>query len=312
MVARRGGSAGDGDAMRQYLDEIGAHTLLSGPDEVRLGNVMAEGREAAERLATFGAMDERDRRKLQRLVDAGEGARDEFIKANLRLVVSVARRYQGNGLAMADLVQEGNIGLMRAVDKFDPNRGFKFSTYATWWIRQSIGRAIAESSRSIKVPAHVRESAPLVMKAMEKLGAVHDRRPTSAEVAADTGLTAERVELVLIHRADVVSLSTPVMEDDAELGDQLEDPTLETPFEVVLSHLERERLFKSLNRLNERERDVLRLRFGLDRGEEQTLAEIGDLFKLTRERIRQIEAKALTKLRHPCISGMRPTARTTA
>ncbi|MGE0309834.1 MAG: RNA polymerase sigma factor RpoD/SigA [Acidimicrobiia bacterium] len=298
--------------MRQYLDEIGAHTLLSGPDEVRLGNVMAEGREAAERLATFGAMDERDRRKLQRLVDAGEGARDEFIKANLRLVVSVARRYQGNGLAMADLVQEGNIGLMRAVDKFDPNRGFKFSTYATWWIRQSIGRAIAESSRSIKVPAHVRESAPLVMKAMEKLGAVHDRRPTSAEVAADTGLTAERVELVLIHRADVVSLSTPVMEDDAELGDQLEDPTLETPFEVVLSHLERERLFKSLNRLNERERDVLRLRFGLDRGEEQTLAEIGDLFKLTRERIRQIEAKALTKLRHPCISGMRPTARTTA
>jgi RNA polymerase sigma factor (sigma-70 family) len=298
--------------MRQYLDEIGAHTLLSGPDEVRLGNVMAQGREAAERLATFGAMDERDRRKLQRLVDAGEGARDEFIKANLRLVVSVARRYQGNGLAMADLVQEGNIGLMRAVDKFDPNRGFKFSTYATWWIRQSIGRAIAESSRSIKVPAHVRESAPLVMKAMERLGAVHDRRPTPAEVAADTGLTAERVELVLIHRADVVSLSTPVMEDDAELGDQLEDPTLETPFEVVLSHLERERLFKSLNRLNERERDVLRMRFGLDRGEEQTLAEIGDLFKLTRERIRQIEAKALTKLRHPCISGMRPTARTTA
>jgi RNA polymerase sigma factor (sigma-70 family) len=304
-VIDRGGRTGSdgGETLRRYLDEIGAHQLLTAQQEVELGRAMAAGLRAAATLAEAPARPATRRRELQRLVATGEQARATFIKANLRLVVSVARRYQGNGLAMADLIQEGNIGLMRAVEKFDPDRGFKFSTYATWWIRQAIGRAIAETSRTIKLPAHVRESAPLVLGSIERLGIVHDRVPTSAEVAADTGLTTERVELILIHRSDAVSLSSPVYDGDGELADHIEDTTAQTPDDHALAILDSEALSRSLQRLHQRERDVLRLRFGLDRAPEQTLAEIGERFELTRERIRQIEAKALTKLRHPCIAG---------
>jgi RNA polymerase sigma factor (sigma-70 family) len=306
-VIERGGrtSSDGGETLRRYLDEIGAHPLLNAPQEVELGRAMATGQQAATTLADGSTATPTRRRELRRLVAAGEHARATFIKSNLRLVVSVARRYQGNGLAMPDLIQEGNIGLMRAVEKFDPDRGFKFSTYATWWIRQSIGRAIAETSRTIKLPAHVRESAPLVLSSMERLRTTHDRVPTSAEVAADTGLTAERVELILIHRSDAVSLSSPVYDGDGELADHIEDPTVATPHDHAIAQLDSEALTRSLLRLHQRERDVLRLRFGLDRAPEQTLAEIGERFDLTRERIRQIEAKALTKLRHPCIAGKR-------
>jgi RNA polymerase sigma factor (sigma-70 family) len=309
MADGRGGPRAEGsDALRRYLDEIGAHPLLTGAEEIQLGKTIAAGRVAAESLSTASHRAE-NRRQLQALVEAGNTARTRFINANLRLVVSVARRYQGNGLSMPDLVQEGNIGLMRAVEKFDPDRGFKFSTYATWWIRQAIGRAIAETSRSIKIPAHVRECAPLVMRSAERLATLHDRTPTAAEIANDTGLTTERVELVLAHRADVLSLSSPIYDDaETELADNLEDATTETPFEQVTAGIERAALLQSLRRLNDRERAVLNLRFGLDRAAEQTLAEIGETFELTRERIRQIEAKALTKLRHPCIVGLRRAA----
>jgi RNA polymerase primary sigma factor len=295
-----------GDLLRRYLDEIGVHPLLNASEEVQLGRIIESGQQAAERLERGESIPKAERMRLQQRCDEAVAARKRFIQANLRLVVSVARRYQGHGLGLMDLIQEGNLGLMRAVEKFDHSKGFKFSTYATWWIRQAIGRAIADTSRTIKLPAHVRESAPLVMRSIEKLADGLDRKPTPVEVAADTGLTKERVELVLIHRNDVMSLSAPVHDDgEGELSEQIEDPTLDTPFDQVAASIDRIALGRSLDRLNEREKAVLVSRFGLDDGAEQTLAQIGERFDLTRERIRQIEAKALTKLRHPCIAGLR-------
>jgi RNA polymerase sigma factor (sigma-70 family) len=282
--------ANGGELLRRYLDEIGAHPLLTPADEERLGLSLERGR--------AGDATEAD---VARAVEA----RRCFIQSNLRLVVSVARRYESSGLPLLDLIQEGNLGLMRAVEKFDHRRGFKFSTYATWWIRQAIGRAIAESSRTIRVPAHVRENYALVDASTERLAATLDRVPTAAEVAADTGLTAERVELVRQHRSQLVSLSTRVAADsDTELSDLIEDTETEAPYEAAAAALEREALRIQLSRLSERERRVHSLRFGLDEPAPQTLAEIGVEFALTRERIRQIEARALGKLRHPSVARL--------
>jgi RNA polymerase primary sigma factor len=273
MALRSGGD--DGELLRRYLEEIGAHPLLTAGEETELGAVVRAG----------GAN--------------GEAARQRFIQSNLRLVVSIAKRYDGNGLTLLDLIQEGNLGLMRAVDKFDHEKGFKFSTYATWWIRQAIGRALADTSRAIRVPSHVRDTYSLIDQSTNRLASELDRRPTHDEVAADTGISAERVTLAQQHRRPLVSLSTP-MDDtgDVELGDLLEDDGAIAPYDAAASALERQALEVQLARLSPREQAVLRSRFGLD-ASPMTLAEIGEHYELTRERIRQIEARALGKLRHP-------------
>jgi RNA polymerase sigma factor (sigma-70 family) len=298
--AARGDEA---DLLRRYLDEIGAHPLLAAADEVTLAQAIVAARVAQEELdGTTERMPVARRRQLTATVTAGEAARRRFIQSNLRLVVSVARRYQSSGVALLDLIQEGNIGLMRAVEKFDHRRGFKFSTYATWWIRQAIGRAIADTSRTIRVPAHVRDQIVAVSRSAQRLRADLEREPTVEELAADTGLDPHRVEATQVHAADLLSLSAPTGEDgDGELGDLLADPTAEASFDRAAAGLDEHALRAVLSRLTPRERQVLSMRFGLDRSDApRTLADIGDGYKLTRERIRQIEAKALTKLRHPC------------
>ena len=294
-----------GELLRRYLDEIGAHPLLTSADEEALGRALDAGREAAVELEGTPRPGPRRRAELEEaLADAAE-ARRRFIQANLRLVVSVARRYESSGLALLDLIQEGNLGLMRAVEKFDHRRGIKFSTYATWWIRQAIGRAIAESSRTIRVPAHVRENYALIDASTERLAAALDRPPTPAEIARDTGLTEERVALVQRHRSQLLSLSTRLSVDsDTELADTIVDTEAAGPYDAAAAALEREALRAQLARLSERERRVLSLRFGLDEPGPQTLAEIGEEFDLTRERIRQIEARALGKLRHPSVARL--------
>ncbi len=297
-------SDAESELLKQYLDEIGKHPLLTAADERRLGSLIVEGRRAEERLHDGPVRSRSERRALQAAVDQAAAARRTFIQANLRLVVSVARRYQGAGLSLLDLVQEGNLGLMRAVERFDHTKGFKFSTYATWWIRQSIGRALADSSRTIRVPSHVRDLYSLIDQSTDRLAKDLDRTPTVEEVAAHSGVPAERVALVRQHRRPLVSLSATLEHDgDTELGDLLADDTAVAPYEAAAAALERQALEVQLQRLPLRERTVLRRRFGLD-GAPETLAEIGEAMNLTRERIRQIEARALGKLRHPSVSRL--------
>jgi RNA polymerase primary sigma factor len=298
-------SSAGGELLRRYLDEIGAHPLLTSADEEALGRALESGRAATVELDATPRPNARRKVQLETiLVDAAD-ARRRFIQANLRLVVSVARRYESSGLALLDLIQEGNLGLMRAVEKFDHHRGFKFSTYATWWIRQAIGRAIADSSRTIRVPAHVRENYGVIDASPERLAVALDRQPTAAEIAHDTGLTQERVELVQRHRSHLLSLSMRLSSDsDTELADTIVDSEATAPYDAAAAALEREALRVQLGRLSERERRVLSLRFGLDEPGPQTLAEIGEEFELTRERIRQIEARALGKLRHPSVARL--------
>ena len=300
-MAPRSGDA-ESELLRQYLDDIGTYPLLNADDERRLAAIIVESRVAQERLDTDPAPKGRERTELNRVVRAGDAARAEFIQCNLRLVVSVARRYEGAGLGLLDLIQEGNLGLMRAVEGFDHQKGFKFSTYATWWIRQSIGRALADSSRTIRVPSHVREVYSLIDQSTDKLAAELDRQPTVEEVAELSGVSAERVALVRQHRRPLVSLSTPLdAEGETELGEIIPDEGAISPYEAAAAALEKRALTEQLRRLEEREEEVLRARFGID-GVPLTLAEIGDKMGVTRERVRQIEARALGKLRHPSVS----------
>ena len=300
-MATRPGDA-ESELLRQYLDDIGTYPLLTADDERRLAAVIANARVAQDRLDTEPAPKGRERTELNRAVRAGDAARAEFIQCNLRLVVSVARRYEGAGLGLLDLIQEGNLGLMRAVEGFDHQKGFKFSTYATWWIRQSIGRALADSSRTIRVPSHVREVYSLIDQSTDKLAAELDRPPTVEEVAELSGVSPERVALVRQHRRPLVSLSTPLdAEGETELGEIIPDDGAVSPYEAAAAALEKRALSEQLRRLEEREEEVLRARFGID-GVPLTLAEIGDKMGVTRERVRQIEARALGKLRHPSVS----------
>jgi len=275
-MALRGGDTGGDETLRRYLDEIGAHPLLTAADERALAADIATGSEATAAIA-----------------------RRRFIQGNLRLVVSVARRYEGHGLPLLDLIQEGNLGLIKAVERFDHTKGFKFSTYATWWIRQAIGRAVNDTSRTIRVPSHVREQYTLIDHSTTRLWEQLDRQPTSDEVAADTGIAAERIRLVRQHRQNMMSLSAPVGDDgESVMGDFVVDDHAIAPFDAALNTLESQALHAQLGRLTERERSVLAARFGIG-ATPQTLSEIGDALALTRERIRQIEARALGKLRHP-------------
>ena len=298
----RGSGDAESELLRQYLDDIGTYPLLTAEDERRLAAVILESRFAQERLDTDPAPKGRERAEVMRKIRAGDDARAEFIQCNLRLVVSVARRYEGSGLSLLDLIQEGNLGLIRAVEGFDHQKGFKFSTYATWWIRQSIGRALADSSRTIRVPSHVREVYSLIDQSTEKLAAELDRQPTIEEVAELSGVSPERVALVRQHRRPLVSLSSPLdNEGDTELGEIIPDDGAVSPFEAAAAALEKRALVEQLRRLEEREEEVLRARFGLD-GHPLTLSEIGERMGVTRERVRQIEARALGKLRHPSVS----------
>jgi RNA polymerase sigma factor (sigma-70 family) len=289
------------DLTRRYLAELGSYPLLTADDEARLAQAIAEGRDAQEALATRVVTSRRERSRLQASVVAAADARRRFIQSNLRLVVSIAKRYQTPSMSLLDLIQEGNLGLMRAVEKFDHRKGFKFSTYATWWIRQAIGRGIADKGRTIRLPSHLMDTLATLSRSSSVLLKALGREPTAAELSADTGIAIDKVESALRAAPDLVSLSAAVGDEgDHELGDLLADPASEAPFDAAAAAIERDDLRSLLGHLDEREREILSLRFGLDNDRPLTLDEVGRRFNLTRERIRQIEAKALTKLRHPC------------
>ena len=302
MAARRS-TAGREDTgeIRQYLEQVRAVPLLTAQEEDELGELVRLGREAAATLEGDAELTVAERRRLIAAVRNGATAKDKFVRANLRLVVWVARRYRSASLPLADLVQEGNLGLMRAVDSFDSRKGFTFSTYATWWIRQRIGRALADTSRTIRVPGHVAEALTVLGRISAELLEQLGREPTPAELATASGFTIERVVAALRAEPDLVSLSVGVGEDGTELLDLLADPGAVVPEDAAVIAVESAALRLSLERLRERERQVLELRYGFEDGSPRTLEEVGKRFAVTRERARQIEAKALTKLRHPCV-----------
>ncbi|MET8580647.1 RNA polymerase sigma factor [Streptomyces collinus] len=298
LAARADTGGPSADLFRQYLREIGRIPLLTAAEEVELARRVEAGLFAEEKLAGTPDLDSRLAHDLDRLVVMGRMAKRRLIEANLRLVVSVAKRYVGRGLTMLDLVQEGNLGLIRAVEKFDYARGYKFSTYATWWIRQAMSRALADQARTIRVPVHVVELINRVVRVQRRMLQERGYEPTPEEVAAHLELAPERVGEVLRLAQEPVSLHAPVgEEDDVALGDLIEDGDAASPVESAAFLLLREHLEAVLSTLGERERKVVQLRYGLADGRPRTLEEIGRLFGVTRERIRQIESKTLNKLR---------------
>ncbi|HLT17223.1 MAG TPA: RNA polymerase sigma factor RpoD [Acidimicrobiales bacterium] len=300
----RGGSSAD--PVRMYLREIGRVPLLTAAEEVEYSRRIEAGNEAAARLADLSAADQLDelsfeeRRALQRTVRRGDDAREVLIEANLRLVVSIAKRYVGRGMQFLDLIQEGNLGLMRAVEKFDYTKGFKFSTYATWWIRQAITRSIADQARTIRIPVHMVESINRVHRVQRQMVQQLERDPTVDELAAEVGMTPERVREIQRISLDPLSLDSPVgEEDDSYLADFIKDDGAEEPDDVATRQMLQNEVRNVLGELNDREKDVVVMRFGLDDEQPRTLEEVGRHFGVTRERIRQIESKTLAKLRHP-------------
>jgi RNA polymerase primary sigma factor len=303
--ADRSGS-GSADPVRVYLKEIGRVSLLTGMEEVTLAKRIEAGGQAAVRLAELeaaGRIDELElvaRRRLERTSRDGERAKSELIQANLRLVVSIAKRYVGRGMHLLDLIQEGNLGLMRAVEKFDYTKGFKFSTYATWWIRQAITRAIADQARTIRIPVHMVESINKVHRIQRQMMQELEREPTVEELAAKVDMTPDRVREIMRISQDPLSLDSPVGEtDDSQLSDFIEDTQADAPAEMAARNMLGKAVVEALSELSDREKEVVRLRFGLDDGQARTLEEVGKEFGVTRERIRQIEAKTLAKLRNP-------------
>jgi len=295
-------AAGVGDSVRLYLQEIGETDLLTMQEEVWLAKRMDRGKKAEQGLLD-PLLSAADRAALDADKLDGELARSHLIQANLRLVVSVAKKYVGRGLSFLDLIQEGNIGLMKATDKFDYTRGFKFSTYATWWIRQAITRAISDQSRTIRLPVHVGETINRVKKTGHRLQQILEREPTQEEIARAMDISDDKVRQVLDVSRHPVSLEAPVGQDgDAFLGDFIEDETMPQPLELASQELLKSQIGDALEKLTERERKIIVLRFGLEDGRFRTLEEVGREFGITRERIRQIEAKALRKLRHPSYS----------
>jgi RNA polymerase sigma factor (sigma-70 family) len=300
MVVGKERSAGDQDLVRTYLDGIGRYPLLTKEDEIALAKRIEAGREAELELESGLPIPAAGIRELRRASREGHAASEEFVKSNLRLVVSVAKRYQSPEMPLLDLIQEGNLGLMHAVEKFDWRKGFKFSTYATWWIRQSIGRGIDNSARTVRLPVHAGDQIRRVLRAKAQIEGETGRSPTAAELAEQLQIPEGDVASLMRHVLEPVSLATPVGSDgETELGDVVADTTAPSPFDLVAGNLLGEEVEKLLSRLGQREREILRLRYGLDRGEPRTLEEVGDALNLTRERIRQIERSALAKLRQP-------------
>jgi RNA polymerase sigma factor (sigma-70 family) len=288
------------DLVRLYLNDIGKHGLLTKDDEARLGQCIEKGKAARDEILEGKDLTAARKRQLRKDVRDAEEATQVFIQSNLRLVVSIAKKYQASDLPLLDLVQEGNLGLIHAVEKFDYRKGFKFSTYATWWIRQAITRGIANTGRTIRLPVHAGDQLSRLKKARVNLELQLGRRPTVAELAIELDMPERQVAEILRYASEPVSLSDPLREDgDTELGDIIADRGAVSPFEAAAESLLPEEMVRLLAPLAEREREILRLRFGLDRGEPRTLEEVGESFNLTRERIRQIEARAMSKLRHP-------------
>jgi RNA polymerase primary sigma factor len=299
MASDRPPEAGSSDAVRMYLKEIGRVSLLSGDDERELAIRYEKGVLAAAELA-MAAKDDPERRRLKREMGDGEVAKAQLIQANLRLVVSIAKRYVGRGMQFLDLIQEGNLGLMRAVEKFDYSKGFKFSTYATWWIRQAITRAIADQARTIRIPVHMVEHMNRVLRVQRQLAQELEREPTIDEIAEKVALTPDRVRDIQRIAQDPLSLDSPLgEEDDSNLGDFIPDLAADAPADVATRMMLAAAVEEALDELSEREKEVVRMRFGLIDGQARTLEEVGKEFGVTRERIRQIEAKTLAKLRHP-------------
>ena len=287
------------DSVKLYLKSIGESKLLKADEEAIVANRIKEGREAAELLK-----DETDiekRKALAALVLDGENAEKELIEKNLRLVVSIAKKYSGRGLDFQDLIQEGNIGVIKAVEKFDPSKGFKFSTYATWWIRQSITRAIADQARTIRIPVHMVETMNKLTRIQREMVQILGRDPLPEEIAEKMGdITAKKVEEIQLMSFDTTSLETQIGDEgDTTLGDFVEDKNAISPEQYAYREQLKESLRDVLSTLTEREENVIRMRFGLDNGQPMTLEEVGQKFGVTRERIRQIEAKAIRKLKHP-------------
>jgi RNA polymerase sigma factor (sigma-70 family) len=286
-----------------YLADIGRHPLLSKSDEAGLAQVIELAREARERLASETGLSAAQRRILKRQITDGDVATERFVQANLRLVVSIAKKYQASGMPLLDLVQEGNLGLIHAVEKFDWRKGFKFSTYATWWIRQAVTRGIANSARTIRLPVHANDHVTRFRRVADDLRSDLGRAATNSELAEAMGLTDEKFGEVLSYVRQPMSLSAYVSDEgDTAIGDLVADPDAVCPASAAVAAALAGEVDKVLVPLTDRERAVLRLRFGLDSGEGRTLEEVGLEFDLTRERIRQIEARALSKLRHPAFA----------
>lgn len=289
------------DHVKMYLKEIGKVNLLTPEEELSLAKRMADGETAKEQLEEIGEEIEEDTKKqIDLLIADGEKAKKSLAEANLRLVVSIAKRYVGRGMLFLDLIQEGNLGLIKAVDKFDYTKGYKFSTYATWWIRQAITRAIADQARTIRIPVHMVETINKLVRVSRQLVQELGREPTPEELAKELNMPVDKVREISKISQEPVSLETPIgEEEDSHLGDFIPDEDAPAPSEAASFVLLKEQLGAVLETLSEREAKVLRLRFGLDDGRARTLEEVGKEFDVTRERIRQIEAKALRKLRHP-------------
>ena len=299
----RGGSALPGDPVRLYLKEIGRVSLLTAEEEVDLAKRIEAGLAATALLRGAAGLDARRRLELRRIERGGQFARRRLVESNLRLVVSIAKRYVGRGLLFLDLIQEGNLGLIRAVEKFDYTKGYKFSTYATWWIRQAITRAIADQARTIRVPVHMVETINKLVRTQRELLQQLGREPTMDEIGRKLEMRPERVEEILAIAQEPISLESPVgEEEDSSLGDFIEDADAVVPLDAATFNLLREQLAGVLDTLTERERKVVELRFGMVDGQPRTLEEVGAAFGVTRERIRQIESKTLSKLRHPARS----------
>ena len=287
------------DTVRMYLKEIGRVNLLNVDDERRLAQAIEDGNAAAMKL-DHGGHTTTEERQLTRLVTRGQQAKSDLIRANLRLVVSIAKRYAGRGMQLLDLIQEGNLGLMRAVDKFDHTKGFKFSTYATWWIRQAITRAIADQARTIRIPVHMVESMNRVIRMQRQMHQELEREPTLDELGDRCGLPLDRVREILRIAQDPLSLDSPLGEEDSSnLGDFIEDLSVEAPSDAATRIMLTQAVETALAELSDREQEVVKMRFGLEDGQPKTLEEVGKAFGVTRERVRQIEAKTLAKLRHP-------------
>lgn len=300
------------DPVRMYLKEIGKVPLLSAEEEINLAQRMEEGNVATEKIQLLKARmeeaeDEAEKaeiqeeiKAMQKVIDLGSDAKKRLAEANLRLVVSIAKRYVGRGMLFLDLIQEGNLGLIKAVEKFDYRKGYKFSTYATWWIRQAITRAIADQARTIRIPVHMVETINKLIRVSRQLLQELGREPSPEEIAAEMNMPVDRVREILKISQEPVSLETPIgEEEDSHLGDFIKDDNVPVPADAAAFTLLKEQLEEVLGTLTEREQKVLTLRFGLEDGRARTLEEVGKEFNVTRERIRQIEAKALRKLRHP-------------
>ncbi len=283
-----------------YLKEIGKVSLLTAEQEVTLAKRLEAGVQASERLESGGEISGEQRASEEANVEDGRLAKQQLTEANLRLVVSIAKRYVGRGMVLLDLVQEGNLGLIRAVEKFDYSKGFKFSTYATWWIRQAITRAIADQARTIRIPVHMVETMNKVLRTQRQMLQEMGREPTVEEVALKVDLTPDKVREIQRISQEPLSLETPVgEEDDSSLGDFVADESAVSPDSAAERERLKDEIETALEELNKREQQVMRLRFGLDDGQVRTLEEVGREFGVTRERIRQIESKTLAKLRHP-------------